>query len=133
MHKSNLEDIEEIFEILREYDHRFDLYPYLMKALQVPDYYFFNKKGMVIFYEPFGDDRVQVHIYSKFGRRGKDLKDFCIGSGKWLFNNSKYDKVFTFVDNDNLRLRLFNKAIGLKRVGSLGNQIIYGTTKEDWE
>jgi hypothetical protein len=86
----------------------------------------FIEDGMAILFEPLRNDKWNVHIY---GTGGKRQRDFAVRAGRYMVDNHGAKIFLNFVSRDRMDLRFFMRMIGSKKVGLIGDEILYISTE----
>ena len=126
-----LRDLADIYEIIGTYKGKSDNLFISIRNSIIQRYNYFLMEDCCMLYEPMGLGKYQVHIYSlSRDKRGTQLKDFAIGTGRWMLDNTDAKVFFNFVEDNRLDLKIFMRMIGSKKIGLIPgtSEILYVST-----
>jgi len=83
-------------------------------------------EDIALLYEPIGNDKWIVHIYS---HGGKEARDFAVRASRYMIDMYGAKVFLNFVSRDRMDLRFFMRMIGSKKVGQIGDEILYMSTE----
>jgi len=122
-------DLAEIEELMSELE-GINCHEYVRHTLLHPNYHWFYKVGTAMVYDPMDNGRFNMHIYNK-SRGDRRLRDWCIRTGSWIFDNTEAKNLINFVKIERRDLRFFMASIGSVKVGQVGDELIYNISRED--
>jgi hypothetical protein len=130
MQPCTIRDLNEVSDVAsRHFGEDYTLW--VRQRLLAPDHHlFYFDKDLVVYVEPIGTYKYSIHLLGETSRV-KELRDFTISLGSWVFANTKCTSLVTFVSVNNKRLQRFIGLTGGQRVGiipdagGLEDEIIY--------
>jgi len=129
MKEATILDLADINELMSELEGA-DCHEYVRLTLLNPNVHWFYKKDTAMVYNPMDNGRYNMHIYNR-ARGDKGLRNWCIRTGSWVFDNTEAKNLINFVKKDRRDLRFFMASLGSTKVGSVGDELIYNISRED--
>jgi len=130
MERATILDLADINELMSELE-GFDCHEFVRSTLLSPMNYWFYKDGTAMSYQIMDNNRFNMHIYNR-ARGDKRLVEWCRATGIWMFENTDAKNLMNFVKMGRRDLRFFMVSIGSKKIGKIGDEILYNYSREDY-
>jgi len=129
MQPATILDLADIAGLMSQYEGS-DCHPYVRMTLLHPAHHWFVKDGTAMLYEIREHSRYDMHIYNT-AKGGKDLRDWCIRTGDWIFENTDAETLTNYVLDTRKDLKMFMRMLGINRIAKVNTEVLYMCTRED--
>ena len=90
-----------------------DAIPYVSQDIKLNKWFY--RRGVALQFQILGDHKCAIHLFGTPQDSLRELRDWVIGCGSWMFDNTEISCLLVFCRENDLHLRFLIRATGAER------------------